>query len=155
MNAIRWRFESLQTASGDLRLLRVGKIQRGRREGNWTENITTICDMSRQLYDKLQNCLASAYPPPVANPGVAERAPWRSTKHGVAGVSSLLEMPTHSCHFQCTSDPSTHSHGRLFQLPGGLAGGAVRHSPDCDSLRQFMRFSVPSPSSRPLLDFAS
>ena len=28
---------------------------------------------------------------PVANPGVAERAPWQSTKRGVAGVSSLLD----------------------------------------------------------------
>ena len=28
--------------------------------------------------------------PHVANPGIAERAPWRSTKRGVAGVSSLV-----------------------------------------------------------------
>ena len=59
--------------------------------------------------------------PPVANPGVA------STKRGVAGISSVLEMPTDSCHFPCTSDtlvrPHTHSHERLFQLPGLLAGG--------------------------------
>ena len=39
--------------------------------------------------------------PAAANPGVAERAPWQSTKCGVAGVSSLLEMPTDSCHFPC------------------------------------------------------
>ena len=40
--------------------------------------------------------------PRVANPRVAERAPWRSTKRGVAGVCSLIEMPTDSCHFFCT-----------------------------------------------------
>ena len=43
--------------------------------------------------------------PPVANPGAAERAPWLSTKRGVARVSSLLEIPTNSCHFPRTSDP--------------------------------------------------
>ena len=42
--------------------------------------------------------------PGVANPRVAERAPWWSTKRGVAGVCSLLERPTDSCHFPCTSD---------------------------------------------------
>ena len=62
-------------------------------------------------------------PPPLANHLVAERAPWRSTKRGVAGVSSILEMPTDFVisHAAPTpsSDPSTHSHGRLFQLPRG------------------------------------
>ena len=66
--------------------------------------------------------------PPVANPGVTERAPWRSAKRGVAGASCLLEMPTDPVisHVppKSSSDPSTHSHGRLFQLPGGQQGGA-------------------------------
>ena len=63
--------------------------------------------------------------PRVANPRVAERAPpWRSTKRGVAEVCSLLEMPTDSCHFPCTSDTlvrpqNSLAHGRLFQLPEG------------------------------------
>ena len=43
--------------------------------------------------------------PPVANPGVAEKAPWWSSQTPlVAGVCSLLEIPTDSCHFPCTSD---------------------------------------------------
>ena len=36
--------------------------------------------------------------PRFANPGVAEKAPWRSLQSGVAGVHSLLEIPTDSYH---------------------------------------------------------
>ena len=36
--------------------------------------------------------------PPFANPGVAEKAPWQSLQSGVAGVYSLLEIPTDSYH---------------------------------------------------------
>ena len=59
-------------------------------------------------------------PPPFANPGEAEKAPWRSLQSGVAGVYSLLEIFTDSYHFPSqltpSSEPSSHSHGRRFQL---------------------------------------
>ena len=71
--------------------------------------------------------------PPVATPGVAERAPWRSTKRGAAGVSSLSWMPTDSCHFPLTSNtlvrPQYSLARKALQLPVGLQR-RVRHSPE-------------------------
>ena len=67
--------------------------------------------------------------PRVANPRVAERAPWRSTKRGVAGVCSLLEMPTDSCHFPCTSDTPVRLQNSLawkaLSASRGLARGGL------------------------------
>ena len=42
--------------------------------------------------------------PPGANARVAERASWRSSQSGVAGVRSLVEIPSDSYHFPWTSD---------------------------------------------------
>ena len=64
--------------------------------------------------------------PPVANRGVAERAPWRSTKRGVAGVSNLLEMPTDSCHFPCTSDTLIRPQKSLAQKALSTTKGLAR-----------------------------
>ena len=67
--------------------------------------------------------------PRVANPRVAERAPWRSTKRGVAGVCSLLEMPTDSCHFPCTSytpvRPQNSLTRKALSATRGLARGGL------------------------------
>ena len=67
--------------------------------------------------------------PRVANPRVAERAPWRSTKRGVAGVCSLLQMPTDSCHFPCTSDtlvrPQNSLARKALSATRGLARGGL------------------------------
>ena len=72
--------------------------------------------------------------PPFANSGVAERAPCRSMKRGVAGVSSLLDMPTDSCHFPCTSwhlvRPQYSLARKALSATRGLARGGVRHSPE-------------------------
>ena len=74
-------------------------------------------------------CLTS----PLLTLGVAQRAPWRSTKCGVAGVSGLLEMPTDSYHFPCTSDtlvrPQHTLARKALSATRGLAWGGVRHSP--------------------------
>ena len=67
--------------------------------------------------------------PRVAEPRVVERAPWRSTKRGVAGVCSLLEMPTDSCHFPCTSDtpvrPQNSLTRKALSATRGLASGGL------------------------------
>ena len=78
--------------------------------------------------------------PPFANPGVAERASWRSTKRGVAGVRSILEMPTDSCHFPCASDTLVRPQHSLAQkalsATRGLArGGLGTHQVVVNSLQ--------------------
>ena len=62
--------------------------------------------------------------PPLANPGVAERAPWRSSQSGVAGGQQPIENPYRFLSFllhtwQPSLDTNSHSWGRPFQLPGG------------------------------------
>ena len=69
--------------------------------------------------------------PPFANPGVAEKAPCQSLQGGVAGVYSLLEIPTDSYHFPShltpSSDPNSHfARKALFSYPRVSAQG-VRH----------------------------
>ena len=44
--------------------------------------------------------------PRFANPRIAEKAPWQSLQSGVAGVYSLLEIPTDSYHFPSHLTPS-------------------------------------------------
>ena len=67
--------------------------------------------------------------PPFANPGVAEKAPWRSLQSGVAGVHSLLEIPTDSCHFPShltpSSYPNGHFAGKALSATSGLAPGGL------------------------------
>ena len=67
--------------------------------------------------------------PRFANPGVAEKAPWRSLQSGVAGVYSLLEIPTDSCHFPShltsSSDPNTHCARKALSATPGLARGGL------------------------------
>ena len=70
---------------------------------------------------------------PGANPLVAERAPWRSSQSYVTGVSSLLEIPTDSCHFFCTpgnpcATPIVTRGEGSFSYQGVSTRG-VRHSP--------------------------
>ena len=86
----RWRLHRSESQA-----LRIARYINARRRFASEAN---IAGFSQELLSG--ECLT----PPVANPGVAERAPWRPTKRGVAGVSSLLEMPTDSCHFPCTSN---------------------------------------------------
>ena len=62
--------------------------------------------------------------PPGANPLVAERAPWRSSQSCVTGGQQPIGNPYKFLSFllhtwQPLCDPSSHSWGRLFQLPGG------------------------------------
>ena len=66
--------------------------------------------------------------PPFANRRVTEKAPWRSLQSGVAGVYSLLEIPTDSCHFPShltpSSDPNSHfAQKALWATPGWTPGG--------------------------------
>ena len=66
--------------------------------------------------------------PPLANPRVAERAPWRSTKRGVTGVSCLLEIPTDSCHFPCSDTlvrPQYSLAWKALSATRGLARGGL------------------------------
>ena len=67
--------------------------------------------------------------PPFANPGVAEKAPWRSLQSGVAGVYSLLEIPTDSYHFPShltpSSDPNSHFTRKALSSTPGLAPGGL------------------------------
>ena len=73
-----------------------------------------------------------------ANPLVAERAPWRSSQSCVTGVSSLLEMPTDSCHFFCTpGNPCatlivTRGEGSFSYQ--GVSTRGLRHSPELQHL---------------------
>ena len=62
--------------------------------------------------------------PPGANPLVAERAFWRSSQSCVTGSQQPIGNPYRFLSFllhtwQPLCDPSSHSWGRLFQLPGG------------------------------------
>ena len=71
--------------------------------------------------------------PPGANPLVAERASWRSSQSCGAGVSSLSEIPTDSCHFFCTpgnpcATPIVTRGEGSFSYQGVSTRG-VRHSP--------------------------
>ena len=56
--------------------------------------------------------------PPFPNPGVAEKAPWRSLQSGVAGVYSLLEIPTASSHFPSHLTPSFDPDRHFARSPG-------------------------------------
>ena len=68
----------------------------------------------------------------VPNPPFAEKASWQSLQSGVAGVYSLLEIPTDSYHFPSqltpSSEPSSHPHDGDFSYPR-VGKGRVRHSP--------------------------
>ena len=62
--------------------------------------------------------------PPGANPLVAERAPWRSSRSCVTGGQQPIGNPYRFLSFllhtwQPLCDPNSHLWGRLFQLPGG------------------------------------
>ena len=67
------------------------------------------------------------------NPLVAERAPWRSSQSCVPGVSSLLEIPTDSCHFFCTPrnpcPTPTVTRGEGSFSYQGVSTRGVRHTP--------------------------
>ena len=77
--------------------------------------------------------------PRVANPRVAERAPWRSTKRGVAGVRSLLEMPTDSCHFPCTSDIPVRAQNSLARKALSATRGLAKIFQDLPMFQGFSR----------------
>ena len=68
--------------------------------------------------------------PPCAKPLVAERASWRSPQSCVTGGQQPIGNPYRLLSFllhtwQPLCDPNSHSWGRLFQLPGGLAPGGL------------------------------
>ena len=95
--------------------LRAGRLSRKRRKSR--KRRTQLRQLHKPTFDWwVPN-------PPFANPVVAEKAPWWFLQSGVAGVDTLLELPTDSYHFPTqltpSSEPSSHSHGRRFQLPKG------------------------------------
>ena len=81
-----------------------GKLATGSRDDFRARRSVVKGTWNNNSHEATPNLIWWVPNPPVANPGVAERAPWRSTKRGVAAVSSLLEMPTDSRHFPCTSN---------------------------------------------------
>ena len=71
-----------------------------------------VAQLPAKLGHKRQERQKSEFPspggsgnPPFANPGVAEKAPWRSLQGGVAGVYSLLEIPMDSYPFPSNLTP--------------------------------------------------
>ena len=95
----------------------------------------------QKLYNKIPDtflqrgqankCAENNLTPPLlfANPGAAEKAPWRSLQSGVARVYSLLEIPADSYPAQSrltpSSDPNSHFARKALSATPGLAPGGL------------------------------